>query len=295
MQIAGDGAVVDVASSCVPTLNPEPLRRLHSSMLQTFQKHAFRLWGKRQVFLLPRNSVTHEVLYFSSLHWTPKPGKPEGRFLGDLSNSASGSTVNSDEARAAIVARFGEAPLPSISDIVDNIFRVAADVGGLDGVSLWTEDVVGALGQFNISPESTRLLAFPVDEEMVLVYFTGLFGWMGAPFVFRVLSRAFGRAVSRLIKGVVSIYVDDIMGMSPVGTAAEDQAAAQGVIRAIFGPESVNLSKSEPPVASAEFLGWHIHLPSASIRPSDRGIRKLAFAFLGVDISPGASITLTAF
>ena len=295
LEVASFGATVDVSGDFVLNGSPEPLRQLHGSMLHTFQKHAFKLWQKNQVFLLPLAALTDTTVHYSSLHWTPKPGKPEGRFLGDLSNNTAGSSVNSDDARAAIVERFGEAPLPSISDIVGHIFEVADSCGGLANVSLWKEDIVGAFGQFNINPDSSHLLAFLVDAITVLIYFTGMFGWMGAPFVFNVFSRALGRVANARSVGSVDIYVDDFMGASPTPHALADQHSAQLLITEVFGPSSVNLEKTILPAREAEFIGWFIHLPSETIRPSDRGIRKLAFAFFGVDISAGVSISVQVY
>jgi hypothetical protein len=104
------------------------------------------------------------------------------------------------------------------------------------------------------------------------------FGWGGASYAFGVFSRAMQAIISKVIVGILKIYVDDLMGASHHTSAAADQAAAQSKLRAFFGPNAV-APKSILPTSTADILGWRINLVRQSIRPSDRGCRKLFWAF----------------
>ena len=90
LDIARFGAVIDVDSDFVPSNRPELPRPLLRRLSHTFSHHAFELWSKKQAILLPLSVAVKCNLHFSPLHWTPKPGKPLGRFLCDLSNAQSG-------------------------------------------------------------------------------------------------------------------------------------------------------------------------------------------------------------
>jgi hypothetical protein len=45
----------------------------------------------------------------------------------------------------------------------------------------------------DINPESAYLLAMAIGFGLMMVYIVGLFGWLGFPLAFGVLSRALGR------------------------------------------------------------------------------------------------------
>jgi hypothetical protein len=101
--------------------------------------------------LLPLDIALAGGLHFNPVHWTSKPGKPEGRFLCDLSNAESGCVINTADAKPLIDSRYGPVSLPTIQEIVDKIFHVAESAGGLHNVRLWKEDIVGAFNQFNFN------------------------------------------------------------------------------------------------------------------------------------------------
>jgi len=66
-------------------------------------------------------------------------------------------------------------------------------------------------------------------------------------------------------------------------TATDDQVQAQNVITATFGSKAL-ADKSVWPCSQAEVLGWFIDLSLGVIRPNDKAIKKLMFAFFTVDL-----------
>lgn len=291
-ELARSGAVIDTPTDFVCTTAPNPLRPIVRRMPNTFLYHAFKLWKSGAAFVFPTAELAELarcLLHYSDVHRTAKLNVWEGRFLGDCTNASSGSALNSEETKLLVRLRYGILCHPTIRELVRMILSVARKAGGLDKIRLWKEDISGAFGQFNYAASAVPLLAFAISDLLTLVHVTGMFGWTGSPYVFGVFTRALSRLLLRHIEGDMKMYVDDMMAASPAETAHRDQATAQGITRSCINPSAINVAKSFPPSLAAEFIGWWIDLTAATIRPSDRGIRKIVFAFFAVDAS-GASV-----
>lgn len=284
LDIAKHGARVLVAPDFVRSTSPQPFRALYHRIPHSIQLHAFKLWDSQQALLLPATATSDLGLHFSPVHWTAKPGKPEGRFIADMSDDAAGSALNSPEAAAALTARYGELTLPTILDLVDQLFTVADSCGGLHNVRIWKEDVVGAFNRFNFAAADASLLAFRVADAVDLIIFTGNFGWTGSPAVFGVFSRALQRAIRARISGSVDTYVDDFIGFAAAWLAHADQLLARSSITGTFGDDAINELKSVLPCSVAEAIGWVLDLLRGLIYPNDKGIKKLVGVFFAVDI-----------
>jgi hypothetical protein len=206
-----------------------------------------------------------------------------------LSNSESGCVINDPEAKQLIDERYGPVSLPTIQEIVDKIFQVAEGAGGLHNVRFWKEDIVGAFNQFNFSPDSAKWLAFKIEDNVVLILFTGMFGWQGSPAVWATFSRALLRCASRRSKGLVVVYVDDFIGISVAGSASADQRALQELVFGVFGSDAINLDKSVNPCSKCDCIGWSIDLILGLLHPNDKGIKKLVAAFFGIDLQAAIS------
>ena len=290
LDIARFGAVIDVDSDFVPSNRPDLPRPLLRRLSHTFSHHAFELWSKKQAILLPLSVAVKCNLHFSPLHWTPKPGKPLGRFLCDLSNAQSGCVLNNPAAKALIDARYGAVALPTIGDIVDAIYDMANQSGGLSNVLLWKEDIVSAFNQFSFNPKSAKWLAFQVEDNVVIILFTGVFGWQGSPAVWAVFSRALLRASIDCVHGHVIVYVDDFIGVSGVLWASFDQPALRELIIGVFGEDAINIDKSILPCRVCDCIGWTVDLDNEVIYPNEKGRNKLVSAFFGVDLTKILSI-----
>ena len=285
IDIATCGAVIDVPGDFVPTSSPESPRLLVQKLQHTFSLHAFGLWQSRQALLLPLAAVSGDNwVHFSPLHWTPKPGKPEGRFICDLSNSESGYVVNDASVKSTTELRYGKVSLPDIHEIIDDIFVMAERSGSLENVRLWKEDIVGAFNHFNFEPKSARYLAFQVEGNTVLILFTGVFGWQGSPAVWAVFSRALLRAARGRLHGLVVVYVDDFIGIADKNWASSDQARLQEILFGVFGPNAVNLAKSVLPCQVCDVIGWTVDLIRRRVYPNEKGRRKLVAAFHNVSL-----------
>ena len=162
--------------------------------------------------------------------------------------------------------------------------ELAAGLGcPLSDLRLWKDDIKGAFGQFNFDPVSCYLMATQVALGIVMIYISGCFGYHACPLIFGVFSRAITRVLALCCSGSVYVYVDDLIGFSHMSRAIADQKMAQEVIIRTFGPTSLS-EKSLLPCQSGEVLGWTVDLVRELIRPNDKAIRKLMFAFFTVDL-----------
>lgn len=285
LTMATHGVPIDVTQEFQPCRVPPPRRHLHTQLLNVYRSHAFQLWSAGHALLLPSALLSNTLLHYNPAHWTSKPGKPLGRFLCDCSNGVATSVLNSDHLKPSFSRRFGELHHPTISDIVSMIIHVSEREGGLHNLLLWKEDIAGAFSHFNYAANDAHLLAIQIDDEFTMVHTTGMFGWSGSPYAFGPISRALQRLVEKSIAGGVRVYVDDFMGVSHHKVAQDEQRICQEKITALLGSNAVNVLKSLPPARAADFIGWYIDLESASIRPNDRGIRKLTAVFFGHNFS----------
>ena len=167
--------------------------------------------------------------------------------------------------------------------------------GGLENLLLWKEDIAGAFSHFNYNADDVSLLAIEIDDDISMIHLTGMFGWSGSPYAFGPFSRALQRLASQRIYGSVGVYVDDFMGVSPAHSAANDQLSTQNMLTDVLGPNAINLDKSAAPSRSTEFIGWLVDLDSSSIRPNDRGIRKLAAVLFSYDFSSGTKHPIVVY
>jgi len=284
LELASTGARVPIEDDFVLQGSPEPLRKLHVRLGQCIPKHAFKLWQDGKALLFKIADVLTCRLHFNNSHWTAKPGVDDGRYLFDCANIANGSTINSEFAFEAAEERYLPLRHPTILEILTGMVQHASIIGcHLSDLRLWKDDIKGAFGQFNMDPNACYLLATQVAAGIVMIYIAGMFGYHACPLIFGVFSRALGRVLSASCSGIIFIYVDDIIGFAHYSIAVSDQIFAQNCIRRTFGSKSVAADKSVNPCTPGEVLGWTVDLALGIVRPNDKAIRKLMWAFFMVD------------
>jgi hypothetical protein len=223
-------------------------------------------------------------LNINPLHWCPKPFCEGGRWLGDLSNRLEGMSINCPESKDLAKQVYGEMSYPSIGEIISSWLLYAhTHQYALSDMRIWKEDIRSAFSQFNIKPEETYKLAFMFAEGLILIMIWGFFGWTGAPLVFACFSRAMLEVLVKSSEGTIFVFCDDFIGCGHFSVVNADQVAACELIIHVFGDGKVALEKSVPPSSKAEVLGLWVDLDRETIRPSDKGIRKLIFVFFSVN------------
>lgn len=80
----------------------------------------------------------------------------------------------------------------------------SADLHGFDlhNLILWKKDLKGAFNLLNYNPDYCKWIAFLLTDDIVVIHFTGLFGWIGMPHAFQVLTRVLQALCRHIISGL---------------------------------------------------------------------------------------------
>jgi len=286
--LATEGATIDVADEFVACSTPEPLRSIWAGLPNTLSWHINKLWKNNKIIVVPiSDEIKAYKPHISPLWWVEQDPiiKPEGRFLGDLSNRESGSALNSEEAKEIIKTRYGELNHPSIIDILTSICELAEQCGGFDSILLWKEDISGAFTHFYYKPSQAKWLSFAMSQTYILIFIMGMFGWSGSPYVFGVFSRAILRYILARIDGKCHVYCDDFIGASPVNRALADSLISQQAIESCFGEGTAAKDKRVTPCVDTDIIGWQVNIMNITIRPNYKGIKSLTRSFCSVSLS----------
>ena len=310
LTMAQSGVYIDPPPDLVLQSVPERPRTWQREMPDVFNQHVAKSWTKGEVVVLPMEELSATDvarLHYNPAHLTGKPAalKTVGgdttevgsesvhtmdsmlprvttefggsRFLMDCSNSESGHVLNTPAAKELVLARYSRLSHCTFRQIVRGFCDYADDEGvPLEDCRLFKDDIQAAFTQMNINPESVYLLAMAIGFGLMMVYIVGLFGWLGFPLAFGVLSRALERLFVRILRIPVYMYVDDIIAMSRKERADADQRYIENKLEEAIGSKAVNYSKRIAPTVSGEVLGWMVNLVPETFRPVYQMLGSLA-------------------
>lgn len=283
------GMEIVVDATFVPNGKPPPMRRKYLRLAPAVNKILFDLHQEGHVLIVPTEVAnTIPGIHYSSTHWAPKAGKPQGRQLGDPSNVLEGSALNSDSVRAMVTAKWGEIHHPTLDDLVLMILRIS-DRHGKENVVMWKMDLKGAFNLLFIRPEDVKLMAFQLTDDLTMFYMTGMFGWTGTPAAFQVVTRVITCALGRMLRGAALMYVDDIMGVCQLSDLTQDMDLARGVCESLLGPNAIASKKTESG-RQIEWIGWLFDLELWTVSMSTRNFLKTLHGFYTVDVSQKVSM-----
>lgn len=295
--IAENGAHIDKApdfSRIAPELQERPIT---TAIPKALGWHAVKLLMKHRAVLLPVEclSVTQlQKLSFCGLHLAYKTDEPSGRLCIDPTNTPESivalngkNSATPDAPKQGSIDRYGKVHLPSICPIMHQwcAWRSQQAIEW-DAVYCYKEDVQSAFPQFTMHADSALNLACMIAVGLILIFTAGGFGWCGAPMVFNVIMAATFRLIKLKVTGPCDRYSDDVFGIGTLLSAPHDASVVRELIVKTFGEGSVAQDKSWLE-QHAVILGWHIDFTVNRVRPSDRGIRKLAYAFFSFDVRSG--------
>ena len=222
-------------------------------------------------------------IHFSAQHQADSMGKQEGRVIGDL--SLNGTSDSKDALRRDIAQAWGKIKQPTVVQLVLMVLK-AADVHGWAESVLWKKDLKGAFNLLNYNSDYCKLFAFPLSDGLRIVHMAGLFGWIGMPHAFQVLTRSLHALCSYIILGPCYWYVDDLMAVSPISSSKVDES-----VQHLLGDGSIAKQKSQC-ARQLEFLGWLFDLDTRTITLCDRNLHKFLHALFCFDTSKKVSIAL---
>jgi hypothetical protein len=285
-ELATEGIELITPDNFTPNLSPPPLRNKYVKVSNCCNKLIAKQVEAGTVVVLPLDTVLQiPYIHFSCQHWTEKKGKAEGRILGDLAHPANPdevpvngkAKVGKTILRALVEKRWGKIRHPTLIAICHMILQ-KADQYGWDEIILWKMDLQGAFNLLWFKARDTHLLAFPLTNELVAIHLAGMFGWVGMPFVFQVITRLVLALVTMIVIGCVLMYVDDIIGVSPKSTVERDMALVHERVSALLGINAIAVSKNESGEA-LDIIGWNFDLIHQSVTVSKRNLLKALYAF----------------
>jgi hypothetical protein len=279
--LATDGVIIDKPEGLILQSVPEPPRKLQQQLDLAYRQHASKVWDKSNGIIIELSALSVEDqsnIHFNPAHLTRKPGG--SKFCMDCTNSEAGNVLNTPDVKVKVLERYGPILHPTIRTMATDWYEYADRLEvPLSACRLFKDDFSGAFTQMDVNPESALLLALAIGGGLILIYLTGLFGWLGFPMAYAVFSRAFERLSRKQLQILLSLYVDDIIALSLAERADKDQLYIEQKCEEAMGSKAVSYEKKVPPCLSCEVLGWLICLITESFRPSEKGIRKLVFAF----------------
>jgi hypothetical protein len=233
-------------------------------------------------FILPLEVVLEHVPLFhlSRLSWTAKSGKKKGRPILDC--SAGESPLNSTYTKERCDQVWGRIEHPTIKSLVRMIVSFVTSRGvSLGKVILWKVDLKGAYTLLSFHDEDVPLLGSLMDENRVIFFLCGVFGWSGTPAAFQVVTRAIKFEVNQLIDGCVDMYVDDMLGVSMRAAVEKDVELATRVCKRLFNSECIADLKTEIG-CDVDVIGYRINLSSECVTITERNYHKVIHGLCAV-------------
>jgi hypothetical protein len=117
LQLAEEGVIIDPPEDFVRLTQPPPMRPLQRKLVNAFRMHALKRWYKGKILILPYADLDYDtisLLHFNNVHWTTKPktedspGNILGRPLIDPSHGEINSILNTQDAKAKAIERYGK-------------------------------------------------------------------------------------------------------------------------------------------------------------------------------------------
>ena len=302
IQILMEFAVNGITPPTSPSFKPEshdvaPLRDRYIKLHHTINKLLYKLYQDgMMVFLTDHDAKRIPGIHLSPQHHADSKGKPEGRIIGDLSGQHSenftplnGSALDKDLLRDNIKLQWGEIHHPTV-DLLVKMVLTAADKYGWDNIILWKKDLKGAFNLLNYNPEYCKLFAFPLTDNIVVIHLAGLFGWIGMPHAFQVLTRTLQALCRHIISGLCYWYVDDLMAVSHKSLYINDSTRVDVNVQHLLGQGSIAAAKSQHD-RCLEFLGWDFNLDTRTITLCARNMNKLVHVLFSFDVVMKISIS----
>ena len=297
-EFAVNGITPPVSSNFRPqSKNIPPLRDRYILLQHPINRLLYKQYTDGTMILLSlQDAQTIPGIHFSPQHHADSKGKPEGRVIGDLSGQhdplytpLNGSALDKDALRAAINLQWGEIKHPTVDQLVLMVLT-SADLYGWDNITLWKKDLKGAFNLLNYNPDYCQLFAFPLIDDIVVIHLAGLFGWIGMPHAFQVLTRTLHALCKHIISGLCYWYVDDLMAVSRATLYMNDSSIVDTKVQQLLGDGSIAAAKSQVD-RCLEFLGWTFNLDTRTITLCERNMNKFVHALFSFNPTEKISIS----
>ena len=142
---------------------------------------------------------------------------------------------------------------------------------------MWKKDLKGAFNLLNYNPEYCKYFPFPLINDVVVIHLAGLFGSIGMPHAFQVLTRVLQALCRHIISDLCYWYVDDLMVVSRLTLYINDSELVDRSVQQLLGQGLIAKAKSQAG-RRLEFLGWDFDLDTRTITLCSRNMNKFVHA-----------------
>ena len=264
------GVPVDTADDFVPNCVPPPLRRKYVKLHSPLNKSMYKNWQNGKTILLSVEALKYiKGAHFSLVHCNLEDDKL--RVITDSSN-APGDThpLNSLHVKRQAKLRWGLIDPVSIQILIVKIVLFMRDNPGCV-FALFKMDMKAAFSLFTMLARDIRLLGFLLTDSIMQFEITGSFGKTDYPYVFNVFTNVVKReAMKRVIRAILDMYVDDIMGICVGECLEQNLAIIKDFIESVWGKGSVADDKTFTSTETLVLIGYDVDIVEQRVRMSKK-------------------------
>ena len=287
-----DGARVLVDEDFAPNNRAPPLRSLYRRVSKAVHKLLLELWREEKVFIVTKDVAAKlGALHYSPTHWARKAGKVLGRNIFDASDGKFSTPLNTKTVKAMVRECYGDIRHPTIDEIVRMVMDFARDKQQELGegfrwedLRMWKADLRGAFTLLNYHADDVRLMACELTGDLVCIYHTGQFGWTGMPFAFDIITRTLRKLVRSVIRGRMTMYVDDMIAVCMAWDLEHDKGQAKAVSEGLLGSKAIADDKWADGTR-LDVIGWTVDLTQRLVTIARKNFLKTLYGFFEVDLS----------
>jgi len=144
---------------------------------------------------------------------------------------------------------------------------------------MWKMDISGAYTQLCFLPEHAPFMAVALSDRDVLFFLAGIFGWTAMPLASDPITRALRFELKFLLRGLAHMYVDDVIGITPLRWLRHDVDATHGLISRLLGPNAVS-DKKTCAARVNEALGYSVDLVKGVVSIARKNVLRALYGFM---------------
>ena len=246
-----------------------------------------------------RSSVVRQYIKDAGISaggWAIAAGKRKGRAITNCSFAGRGNTpLNTPNVKEASDSLWGRISLPTIGDHARLLLDYFADMRARDPTTSWSDlrlwkmDLSGAFTLLSWDPSAVRHMAVELEDDVVIFFLCGIFGWTGMPAAFNVISRTIVWELSRLLQGRLLMYVDDIFGVCLARDLENDMTQTATFCRNLLGPTAIAEEKTESGRRLVS-IGYTVDLDTRLVAIAERNALKALYGYMCVDVTAPVSV-----
>lgn len=305
MLLANKGMPLSVRPGFIPNgSGPLPLlRRSYRSVKSAVNKLLYENFHQEGLaFLLTKDTVLSSIpdIHFSPLSWTSKQGKRQGRPIGDCSDGGKhpfNEPLNSKYTKEEADKLWGKIVHPSIQDVAKMADCFYAKEKKRNPAAIWEDvvmfkmDIKGAFTKIFFDAKDVKYLAMEMTDDIVILFFSGIFGWTGTPAAFQVINRALVWELRHAVRGEILMYSDDIIVVCMSSELHKNMQTTKEICEGLLGPNAVETEKSNHGRVQT-VIGYEINLDTRIVTISKRNILKTLYGFMTVDLEKPVTVKL---